>query len=73
MLGLLLPPQVGVFFVLIKPHVGVGVFVFWVVQAWHKKGASGVLALVWPVAVLLSMLVYGPWPIILWQWSWLTW
>jgi len=65
LLGLVLPPWLGVFFVLIKPHVGVGVFLFWCVQAWRKKGANGVLALVWPVvlAVALSMLVYGPWPL----------
>jgi len=65
LLGLLLPPRVGVFFMLIKPQVGMGALVCWIVQAWRKRGARGVLGLLWPVglAVLLSMAIYGPWPL----------
>ena len=65
LLGLLLPPQIGVFLVLIKPHVGLGIFLYWVIQAWRKERTSGVFKLLWPLltVALISMLIYGPWPL----------
>jgi len=64
-LGFILPPQIGLFFVAIKPQVGVGVAVFWLVEAWRKGDWREVLRVFWPItaALALSMLIFGPWPL----------
>jgi hypothetical protein len=64
-LGFILPPQIGLFFVTIKPQMGAGVALFWLIEAWRKQGWRGVLKTFWPVTLvfMLSILVYGPWPL----------
>jgi hypothetical protein len=62
-LGLLMPPQIGLFFVLIKPQSGIGVAIYWLFDAWRKDRAKGVIKVFWPVTVayLVSFVVYGNW------------
>ncbi len=64
-LGLLMPPQIGLFFVLAKPQIGIGVAAFWAVEAWRKGGWKEALRVFAPVSIafLLSFGVYGLWPI----------
>jgi hypothetical protein len=64
-LGYVMPPQIGLFFIAIKPQVGIAVAIFWLVEAWRKGGWRTVLKTFGPfTAVLaLSMLLYGPWPL----------
>ncbi len=63
MLGYLMPPQIGLFFVLIKPQVGGVMALFWFVEAWRKGGLRQVIVTFMPLIVmtLLSLLVYPGW------------
>lgn len=75
LLGISMPPQIGLFLVVVKPQIGVGVAFFWVVEAWRKGGGrirSGYIAglrevvrVFWPVtiALLLSFAIFGVWPL----------
>lgn len=64
LLGFTLPPQIGLFFITIKPQVGAGVAVFWLVEAWRKGGWREVARVFGPLAIALgaSFLVFGFWP-----------
>ena len=64
-LGFILPPQIGMFFVAIKPQIGIGIAIFWVVEAWRKGGWREVLHICWPItaALVVSMLIFGLWPL----------
>lgn len=63
-LGFVLPPPVGLFFIATKPQVGSVVGLFWCVEAWRKGGWRGLLRVAGPVAVayLISFALYGFWP-----------
>lgn len=63
-LGFVLPPQIGLFFVVTKPQVGLGVAVFWFVEAWRQGGWQQVLKIFWPVTLATGVmfLVFGFWP-----------
>lgn len=65
LLGFVLPPQIGLFFVTIKPQVGGTVALFWLVESWRKGGKSEVIRVFWPVSVvfLASLVAFGPWPL----------
>ena len=60
--GFLIPPQIGLFFLAIKPQIGVGVALFWAVEAWREGGWKKVFWVFAPVtvAVMVSILIYGP-------------
>jgi hypothetical protein len=64
-LGFVLPPQVGLFFVIIKPQVGAAMALFWLVEAWRKGGWQETLRQFWPVtiALLASFAAFGLWPL----------
>lgn len=64
-MGLWMPPTFGLFFVLIKPQVGIGIAIFWAVAAWRDGGIRQVLRVFLPVtaAYLLSFALYGFWPL----------
>jgi hypothetical protein len=64
-LGVILPPQIGLFFVLIKPHIGAPIALFWLVEAWRKGRLHEVMRVFGPVIAgsLLSILLYGLWPL----------
>ena len=63
-IGYVLPPQIGLFFVLLKPHVGGGLAIFWLVEAWRAGGIKNVVRVFLPVTVftLLSFVIFGFWP-----------
>jgi hypothetical protein len=65
LLGFLLPPQVGLIFLAIKPHNTLVAIIYFVVEAWRKGGIKEVFRITWPVALisLLSLLMYGLWPL----------
>ena len=61
--GIFLPPAWGLLLLLIKPQVGAGVAVFYLVDSWHRKGFAGVLRTFAPLAVLtvLGALLFPVW------------
>ena len=63
LLGFVLPPQIGLFFVLMKPQVGLIMGLFWFGEAWRSGGVRDVIRVFAPVgiALLLSILVFGNW------------
>jgi hypothetical protein len=65
LLGLLLPPKVGLFFMLAKPQMGIGVAIWWLVEAWREGGMRRAVSIVWPVTLAfgLSFVVFGLWPL----------
>jgi hypothetical protein len=64
-LGILMPPQLGLFFVFMKPQIGIGVAVYWLIQAWREGRWLAVFKIYWPVTIgfLLSFTLYGFWPL----------
>ena len=62
-LGFLLPPQIGLFFMLAKPQMGIAVAIFWLFQAWRQGGVKQVIKVFAPVIIALvaSVLIYGFW------------
>lgn len=64
LLGVILPPRWGLWWVVIKPQVAGGAAVFWTVEAWRESRWRGVVRLTGPVMAVfaLSLLVYGLWP-----------
>jgi hypothetical protein len=64
-LGFILPPQFGLFFISIKPQVGIAVAPFWLVDAWRLGGWKLVLKIFAPftIVLLLSFGIFGFWPI----------
>ncbi len=65
MLGYVMPPQIGLIFVLMKPQVGGVMAIYWLVEAWRNGGIRQVIKTFWPVCVLalLSLLIFGLWPL----------
>lgn len=63
-LGLILPPQIGLFFVLVKPQVGIFVALFWFVQT-SRRGLRETVRVFAPVTIvfILSLLIFGPYPL----------
>lgn len=61
--GMALPPPLGLFLLLAKPQVGAAVAAFWLIEGWRKGGGREVLRLFAPVLVafLLSLALFGPW------------
>jgi hypothetical protein len=65
LMGVLMPPNIGLLFVLIKPQVGIGIALYWSIQEWKKSRFKGLLKLYFPtiLALILSILVFGLWPL----------
>lgn len=65
LLGMFLPPQIGLFFVLMKPQVGIGIAIWWIIKWYKRGGIEEVVHLLWPITLVLSLsiVVYGPWPL----------
>jgi len=61
--GLWMPPQIGLFFVMMKPQIGVGLLIFWSWRAWKDSGLLGLTKLLAPISIayLLSFWLYGFW------------
>jgi hypothetical protein len=65
MLGFILPPQIGLFFLATKPQIGIGVAAYWLVDIWQQKGFRQVAVVFLPVtiAALVSFGLFGFWPL----------
>lgn len=64
-LGFVLPPQFGLFFISIKPQIGIAVAPFWLVKAWREGGWKQVAEVFAPftIVLLLSFIPFGLWPL----------
>jgi len=64
-LGLLLPPQIGLFFVSLKPQVGFFVILFWLVESYRNDGWKETLRVFAPITIvtLITFALYGLWPL----------
>jgi len=60
-LGFIMPPQIGLFFVLIKPQIGLAVAVFWFIEAWRNGKIREIVRVFAPVsaAYLVGYLLFG--------------
>jgi len=63
LLGFVLPPQVGLFFVLMKPQIGLAMALYWLAEAWRQGGPRQVVRVFAPVALILalSLILFGNW------------
>lgn len=63
-LGFILPSQIGLFFVLIKPQLGIPIALFWLVEAWRLGRIKEIVRVFWPVtmAFLIAFMIFGFWP-----------
>lgn len=64
-LGLILPPQIGLFFIMTKPQIGLGIAVYWIWESYQTGGIKKVLKTVAPIslAFLVSFAIYGLYPL----------
>ena len=65
LLGIVCPPWLGLILLAVKPQVGAGLGVYWLVTIWREHGFKKVILTFTPVTVLLivSVLLYGLWPL----------
>ncbi len=61
--GLLLPPPIGLFFIAIKPQIGIGIALYLAYSVWLEGGWRKLLLSFAPVTVALaiSFLLFGNW------------
>lgn len=61
LMGFILPPQIGLFFVLIKPQMGIAMIPFWMVETWREGGWASLLRVFLPatLATVISLAVFG--------------
>ncbi|MBI4762386.1 MAG: hypothetical protein ACOYYF_12545 [Chloroflexota bacterium] len=84
LMGFFLPPQIGLFFVLMKPQMGIAMIPFWMVETWRAGGWKSLLRVFTPAALatILSLALFGPssigrsndllhssWNASLWPWA----
>lgn len=64
-LGFILPPQIGLFFVATKPQIGVGIALYWVYDSWKTGGIWEVFRVFAPftIVMFLSFWIFGLWPL----------
>lgn len=65
LLGYTLPPQIGLFFLAIKPQMGSVVALYWLIEAWQDAGWRGVLRAFAPFVLVfvVSLALFGAWPL----------
>ena len=65
LLGFVLPPQLGLFFVTIKPQIGIGMLVYWGIQGIRDNGIGQTVRDFLPISLvsLASFAVFGLWPL----------
>jgi hypothetical protein len=63
-MGIWMPPTIGLFFVMMKPQIGVCIAIYWMYNAWKEGGVLKVAKVFTPItaAYLLSFFLYGFWP-----------
>lgn len=62
LLGLVMPPWIGLFFVAIKPQTCGLVAIYWLVEAWKSRTVIRTFAPV-TLVMLLSFALFGLWPL----------
>jgi len=64
-IGFVLPPPIGLFFISVKPQMGIVVAPFWLIEAWRKGGWAQLIKTVAPflIVLLISFALFGLWPI----------
>lgn len=64
-LGFVMPPQLGLFFISVKPQIGIAVAPFWLIEAWRTGGWKQVVRIFAPftVVLLISLAIFGLWPL----------
>lgn len=63
MLGFVMPPAVGLFFVVIKPQVGIGIALYWLYRAYRERTILATFAPIF-ITALCSFAVFGLWPLL---------
>lgn len=65
-LGVVLPASLGLFFLVIKPQIGIGVIIFWLYSSWKEGGIKNTIRTFAPVTIAygLSLIVFGFWPLL---------
>lgn len=60
-LGFIMPPQIGLFFILVKPQLGWALAFYWLIDIWTTAGLTKTIKVFAPVTVtfLLSFLIFG--------------
>jgi hypothetical protein len=63
LIGFVLPAPIGLFFVLIKPQMGIAMAIFWFAEAWRNGGLMAVARTFSPVVISLglSFVIFGNW------------
>ena len=63
LLGFILPAPIGLFFALAKPQIGIGIAIYWLIEAWRTGGIQRIIKTIAPVsiALLVNFLIYGNW------------
>jgi hypothetical protein len=64
-LGLIMPPQIGLFFISLKPQ-GLGfIALVWLAQSWQKGGPQETIRVFLPfgAAFVISLFLFGLWPL----------
>lgn len=63
--GFTLPPQIGLFFISVKPQMGSVVAVFWLAEAWRKGRVREVVRVFAPftIVLLISFVLFGFYPL----------
>jgi len=63
-LGFVLPPQIGLFFIALKPQLGMFLVIYWLFSAWRSGGIREVFRVFTPflLVLLVTFLVYGFYP-----------
>jgi hypothetical protein len=65
LLGAVVPAQLGLLLLATKPQIGLAVIVFRLVESWRTGGLKRLATDAWPLAAfsLLSLILFGPWPL----------
>ena len=63
LLGFLLPAPIGLFFAIAKPQIGIGMILYWLIEAWRLGGIRKVIITFAPVTISLAItfILYGNW------------
>ena len=63
-LGFTLPSSIGLFFIILKPQLGIGLAIYWFLDSFRKKGIAPTIQLFLPatIAVGLSFALFGFYP-----------
>lgn len=65
-LGVVMPPWLGLFFVVVKPQIGVAIVIFWLFSTWKEGGIRKTVVTFIPVTIAfgISLILYGWWPLL---------